>query len=552
MGARPMATAATSFPSTANTLPRADGYVRHQPEATPLYPIVRDHLEDFLAVARERSGRPLPRYVEDEFREYLRCGILAHGFGRLQCRECGLDMFVAFSCKGRGLCPSCGVRRMVGTAAHLVDHVFPEVPVRQWVLSTPFELRFLLASRADLLREVVRIANEEILRRQRRDAGEDPRRRGRRDIESGTVAFVQRFGGSLNLHLHLHTIVLDGAFLRDENTGTASFFPGSAPSRDDLAQVVAAIDRRVAKLLHRRGLATTMSDDGNSNECPEPTALEACQQLGLRGGTYGHIDAQGHARMPVPDPDDLRFGRRAPRSGAAESGGWNLQAQVTIPAWDRDGLEKLCRYAARPPLSLERLSVTRDGRIAYRLKYPGRHGETHRLMEPMEFLARLSALVPPPRHPLHVFAGVLAPHSSWRKQVVPAAPAQTCTHGAPAVPTVPHPPVARPDASRPDPIVSPGGMAPAGQPSSPAPAVAPAIAAPGRSRGGAARLQWSELLKRAYDVDVLRCVRCGGTLRLIAAITQPAVAKAILDHVGLPSGVPALRRARAPDVWAEA
>jgi hypothetical protein len=59
-------------------------------------------------------------------------------------------MLVALSCKGRGFCPSCAGRRMADTAARLVDSVLPDVPVRQWVLSTPFALRFRLACDAAL------------------------------------------------------------------------------------------------------------------------------------------------------------------------------------------------------------------------------------------------------------------------------------------------------------------------------------------------------------------------------------------------------------------
>ena len=113
-------------------------YARHDPTQTPLHGLVAKHLETFVRFAEERSGRALPRYVTEEFRAYLRCGVLAHGFGRARCAGCGHDMFVAFSCKLRGVCPSCGGRRMSETAAHVVDRVLPSVPVRQWVLSVPF------------------------------------------------------------------------------------------------------------------------------------------------------------------------------------------------------------------------------------------------------------------------------------------------------------------------------------------------------------------------------------------------------------------------------
>ncbi len=59
-------------------------------------------------------------HVERDFRRYLECGILAYGFARAYCADCGRDFLVAFSCKGRGVCPSCNARRMAQTAAHTI------------------------------------------------------------------------------------------------------------------------------------------------------------------------------------------------------------------------------------------------------------------------------------------------------------------------------------------------------------------------------------------------------------------------------------------------
>ena len=83
------------------------------------------------------------------------CGIFARGFLRLRCADCAHEKLVAFSCKRRGFCPSCGARRMVETAAYLVDHLIPPVPVRQWVLSFPIPLRVLFASHPELLTPVL-------------------------------------------------------------------------------------------------------------------------------------------------------------------------------------------------------------------------------------------------------------------------------------------------------------------------------------------------------------------------------------------------------------
>jgi hypothetical protein len=88
---------------------------------------VQQHAQTFFAEVERDTGAGLPQFVKDEFDAFLECGILAHGFLRLRCADCGHDQLVAFSCKRRGFCPSCGARRMSQTAAHLVDHVIPHV-----------------------------------------------------------------------------------------------------------------------------------------------------------------------------------------------------------------------------------------------------------------------------------------------------------------------------------------------------------------------------------------------------------------------------------------
>jgi hypothetical protein len=125
-------------------------YERHRPEETTLYRVVQEELETFLAQVEAQTGSGLPQFVKDEFEAYLQCGILAHGFLRVRCAECAHEKLVAFSCKRRGFCPSCGARRMAETVAYLVDRVIPRVPVRQWVLSFPIPLRIVLAAHPEL------------------------------------------------------------------------------------------------------------------------------------------------------------------------------------------------------------------------------------------------------------------------------------------------------------------------------------------------------------------------------------------------------------------
>jgi hypothetical protein len=186
----------------------AQRYIPRRPEEGVLYEAVQGELETFLARAHARE-RPVPRFVERELRAFLRCGIAAFGFLRVHCDECGLDRVVAFSCKGRGFCPSCGGRRMADTAAHLVDRVLPEVPIRQWVLSLPFALRYRLAYDARLTSAVLGLFVRAVFASLRRRAR---RQWGITRAKCGAVTFVQRFGDALNLNVHFHSLVLDGVY----------------------------------------------------------------------------------------------------------------------------------------------------------------------------------------------------------------------------------------------------------------------------------------------------------------------------------------------------
>ena len=102
--------------------------------------------------ARERR---LLDFVEREFEAFLACGRLEHGFLQVRCNDCHAERLVAFSCKRRGFCSSCGTRRMAESAALLVDEIFPQLPIRQWVLSMPFALRFLLAREPQVISSVL-------------------------------------------------------------------------------------------------------------------------------------------------------------------------------------------------------------------------------------------------------------------------------------------------------------------------------------------------------------------------------------------------------------
>ncbi len=182
----------------------------------------------------------------------------------------------------------------------------------------------------------------------------------------------------------------------------------------------------------------------------------------------------------------------APRLQVAESSGFSLHAGIAATASQPDKLEHLARYVARPPVATERLALTGSGQVRYTLKTPYRDGTTHVIFEPEDFIARLAALVPKPRAHLTRYHGVFAPASPDRPRIVPR------THPAAANPACPH------------------GAASAAD--------------------GSPNLTWAQRLQRVFAIDIETCRHCGGRLRVIASIEQPALIERILGHLGRAAG----------------
>ncbi len=553
----------------------AAAYRPRRPTETVLYAVVRDWLETFLAHARDTYEAPIPRYVEQELRGYLRCGVFAHGFVRAHCDACGQDLLVAFSCKGRAVCPSCAGRRMANVAAHLVDRVLPAVPVRQWVLSLPFELRRPAASRADVLSALSRIFHDAVFARYAAWA----KGHGLGNAPTGAVCHVQRFGSSINLHIHFHSMFLDGVFTRDD-MGRPVFHPAPPPERRELEEVLRRLHRRAIAWLRRRGLV----DACTAEEAPSDQAsLDACISAAMQRGTFRTMREGADDDDPVYDP------MQPPPSeaGAVELDGFNLHAGVAIAGDDDLSRERLMRYGARPALALERLRRLPDGRLAYRIKKLRAGRAKHRVMTPLELLARLAAIVPPPRFPLVRYAGVLAPRSSWRRDVAPrprestmcdrlVAAGAEVTARAERVPARSTPrgresnsstrersagsgQTHRKSVSREEGASSGAQRAAAPVVIHPAPLSDHIVLSPNvlavkhwnRLLGGAlyaatARVDWAGLLRRSFDVDVLACAQCGGRLHVIGEVTDAAAVRLVLESLGLPTDAPRAARARDP------
>jgi len=492
-----MLTEALPFSQNAQPLePRSAPHQRHRPEQTLLYQVVEQHYPAFVEHL-ERSGRSIPRYVKREFEDYLKCGRLDFGFLRVRCTECHAEKLVAFSCKRRGFCPSCGARRMAESAALLVDEILPPVPMRQWVLSVPFPLRFLFARDQQAMGAALAVVYRCI-------AGFLIRRAGlsRAEAQCGAVTLIQRFGSALNLNVHFHMLIPDGVYLTD--TDPPYFRPLPAPTGEELQELVERIAERMGRQLERRGLLVRDLESSHlALESGESdTGGDALSQLQGHSITYRIAVGPQSGRkaltlQTVPPRLDLRG--LGLEESVANANGFSLHAGVATEGHQRTKLERLCRYISRPAVSVERLSLTSQGNIRYALKTPYRDGTTHVVFEPLDFMARLAALIPNPQVNLTRYHGVFAPNHRLRSVIVPGR-------------EVPGPP-----------SEGQGGQIPRH-----------------------AALGWARRLKRVFGIEVQRCDRCGGSVKIIAAIEDPQVIGEILDHLGLKVQTPASALARGP------
>jgi len=366
-----------------STRSAAPTYTRHAPERTLLYALVQAHYADFLAQLAAQD-RPLPAYVREAFEAYLRCGVLEHGFLRVVCEQCHAERLVAFSCKQRGFCPSCGARRMAESARHLVDDVFGARPVRQWVLSVPFPLRWLFASKPDAIGPVLAIVQRVI-------AGWLADRAGieRASAQCGAVTLIQRFGSALNLNVHLHMLWLDGVYDRSAEAAPRKprLHRARAPSPADLTALAGAIAHRVCRHLARRGW---LEGEGESAFLADSAADDdSMDALRMSSITY-RIATGPHAGRKVATLGTLPADAHALHGDAGQVGGFSLHAGVVAQAHERDKLERLCRYITRPAIAERRLSISPQGRVRYELKTPWRNGTTDVEFEPIDFIAKLA------------------------------------------------------------------------------------------------------------------------------------------------------------------
>jgi len=295
-------------------------------------------------------------------------------------------------------------------------------------------------------------------------------------------------------------LFLDGVYVVTSPHGNRPRFQWvREPTSAQLTQLADTIARRVGRLLEREGLLerdTDQLDFSDVLEEEDPMADLVGHSITYRIAVGPHRGRKVFTLQTLPTFDDQDWATGGPGNVA----GFSLHAGVAVKACQRDKLERLCRYICRPPVSEKRLFLTSRGEIGYTLKTPYRDGTTHVIFQPMDFIARLAAFVPPPRLNLTRFHGVFAPNSPWRARITPA------RRGRGAKPTKP---------------TRTEDRTPAEQRSA---------------------MRWAKRLKRVFQIDVETCPNCGGTVQIIASIEDPPVIERILTH---------LANKGLPGLWAE-
>ena len=267
----------------------SSAYRPRKPTETVLYRVLQEHLPRFVEQV-EDAGRPVPGFVYRELEGLLTCGRLEFGFVRQLCRACAFERLIGLPCAGRGLCPSCTGRTMLAGAARLVDHILPPVPVRQFVLSLPVPLRFVLAYDPDLCSRVLGRFLAEVFRWQRWTAKRELGLRSVADAHGGAFTAIHRSGSSLNLNLHYHAGVLDGVYVTPSgaNGKGPEFRALPPPTRDDLMEISSRVYHLTRQLFVRLGRdgerPETTEDNG---ELEEPLLVDCVLGVTSRRGSAG-------------------------------------------------------------------------------------------------------------------------------------------------------------------------------------------------------------------------------------------------------------------------
>lgn len=409
---------------------------------------------------------------------------------------------------------------MAGTAKHIVERVWPERGIRQWVLSLPWGLRRRVAYDKQLSRKVRRVWVRSLFAHLRKQAKRQGLVARARVAHPGAITFPQRFGSSLNLNVPFHTVALDGVYIREPGEDGAPKWGGlRAPSDADVADLLAAFVGKLTRKLTKDGV---LDEDGLFVRAPYDTAVADAQSMlpGLPDASVRGQIGSGHRagtkverlgdRVRIVDEhmqgaDDGTKPRVIGRRCAAFQG-FSLHADVAFGGGDRKRIERLVKYTARGPIANGRVHEVGPDKLRIDLKTPWRDGTTGIALAHHELIEKLMALIPPPRVNLVHFDGVFAPRHRLRRHVVDDRPSEISQ-----------------EKSRTSQPELPMGIARRREPHHPETAtqVDVTTATVGRN------YSWAELLRHTFEVDVLQCDRCDGRMKLIAVLSDPRTIEAL-------------------------
>ena len=389
-------------------------YRRREPDGTGLYRIVYHNRQELEWCWEDRFQCDygyLRKDALDSFDKYLNCGILVHGAARVRCLDCNHSVLVAFSCKQRGVCPSCGAKRAIVFAETLHERVLAPVPQRHVVFSIPKRLRVYFRYDRSRHKVLFRAAWQSL-----RDLYEAA-------VPGGTpaaVLTVQTSGDALNHNPHIHGISAAGVFLPD------GAFQELALSTERLTEL---FTHRVLSSLRAAGLI----DESVVSQL-------LCQR---HSGFSAWI---GERIMPEDAPARLF----------------------------------LSRYIDRAPVANDRIEIV-DDIITY-------HHQSEHLptaaFDPLEFLAALSVHIPDKWEQTVRYYGW---YSARTRGVRRRREEQTTLL-----------PLQEPEERR------------------------------------RVSKTWASLIKKIYELDPLRCPKCGGEMRVVAFIQEPREISRIMKNLGLP------------------
>jgi hypothetical protein len=306
---------------------------------------------------------------------------------------------------------------MIEQTTHLLDSVLPEVPVRQFVLTFPFDVRLLLAWNAPMRSKVIAAFHRAVDRfytaRARLAGVPGP-------TKCAAVCVAQRFSSDLRLNLHIHTLFADGVW--SQSDGQAVFHPSPPLGELDVQELLLDAQLRIDRQLQSGGWQDR-NDDPFADDQP---ALAALMRAALRGRTVSPDTEQDAKRKAAL--------RRLPRpngANCAQADGYSLHANTRVGAFAREDLRRLVKYVCRPAISAQRVTRTDDGRYQVELKTPYRDGTHAVTLSAVDLTARLGALMQLPRCPAVRYYGCFAPNARARPQVVKAGAQAPCRRNKP-------------------------------------------------------------------------------------------------------------------------